>query len=306
MNLRTRFERFCFKHRDKGIPNLMLYIVIGNGIVGLLSLINGGSILYELLCFDKGKILQGEVWRLITYVFTQRGSTTLGLLLLYFFYILGRQGELSMGTLKFNMYYLTGVVLMDIFAMCFCPVFPVNYTTAAEYEYYITVASLYSSMSTYLHLTLILTFATMHPDAQFRILFIIPIKGWVLGLIDLLLQIVYVINLSVPVFYFPHNLFPLVALGNYFLFMGKDVLNLIPFRWRLRTKPSSQKTPSNGTIPFRPNVTPTKKQDYSHRCTVCGRTDLSNPELEFRYCSRCTGYHCYCEDHISNHTHIQE
>lgn len=306
MNLRTRFERFCFKHRDKGIPNLMLYIVIGNGIVGLLSLINGGSILYELLCFDKGKILQGEVWRLITYVFTQRGSTVLGLLLLYFFYILGRQVELSMGTLKFNLYYLTGVVLMDIFAMCFCPVFPVTYTTTAEYEYYLIVASLYSSMSTYLHLTLILTFATMHPDAQFRILFIIPIKGWVLGLIDLLLQIVYVINLSVPVFYFPHNLFPLAALGSYFLFMGKDVMNLIPFRKRSRTKPSQPKTPSNGTIPFRPNVTHSKKPDFNHRCTICGRTDLSNPELEFRYCSRCTGYHCYCEDHINNHTHIQE
>ena len=32
---------------------------------------------------------------------------------------------------------------------------------------------------------------------------------------------------------------------------------------------------------------------------------MTNPELEFRYCSKCKGYYCYCEDHINNHTHIQ-
>ena len=47
------------------------------------------------------------------------------------------------------------------------------------------------------------------------------------------------------------------------------------------------------------------KAPYTHKCTVCGRTDISDPELEFRYCSRCQGYHCYCQDHISNHSHIQ-
>ena len=47
------------------------------------------------------------------------------------------------------------------------------------------------------------------------------------------------------------------------------------------------------------------KAPYTHRCTVCGRTDVSNPELEFRYCSRCKGYYCYCQDHINNHVHIE-
>jgi len=69
-NLRRNFERFCYKHRNKGIPNLMLYICIGSAIVYLLSLINGGSILYEYLRFDKALILKGQVWRLVTYVFT--------------------------------------------------------------------------------------------------------------------------------------------------------------------------------------------------------------------------------------------
>ena len=306
MSLRTRFERFCYNNRDKGISNLMLYIAIGNAVVCLLGLINGGNLLYELLRFDKGMILQGQVWRLVTFVFTQRSGSVIELIFLYFFYLLGRHVEFSMGTFKFNLYYLSGVVLMAAFAMCFCPLVPETVTTQEQYNFLMSVVPEYNSMAMYLHLSLLLTYATTHPDSHFLIMFIIPIKGWVIGLIYLLLVVISVFNLSYPVFYFPHNLFPLVALGNYLLFMGKDVLNLIPLSWRIRRKPVTKKAASTGPIPFRPQQAAAKKPDYSHRCTVCGRTDVTNPELEFRYCSRCHGYHCYCQDHISNHIHIEE
>lgn len=306
MNLRNRFERFCYKNRDKGIVNLMLYIAIGNAIVGLLSLINGGDMLYNILAFDKAKILGGEVWRLFSYVFTQSSGDVLGLIFLYFFYLLGRRVEQCLGTFKFNLFYLSGVVLMDVFAMLFAPVLPSGAITEAQYEYLVNVLPLYSNMAMYLHLSLLLTFATLYPDSQFLIMFIIPIKGWVIGLIYLAIELISVFNLTFPVLYFPHNLFPLVALGNYLLFMGKGVLNLIPFSWRAKRKVAPKKATHTGTIPFRPQQTEARKPEYSHRCTVCGRTDVTDPELEFRYCSRCSGYHCYCEDHINNHTHITE
>lgn len=306
MNLRTRFERFCYNNRDKGIANLMLYIAIGNAIVGLLSLINGGSMLYQLLCFDKGKILKGQVWRLFSYVFTQSGGDVLGLIFLYFFYLLGRRVELCLGTFKFNLFYLSGVVLMDVFAMLFAPILPDGAITEAQYEFLINVVPLYSGMAMYLHLSLLLTFATLYPDSEFLIMFIIPIKGWVIGLIYLVIELISVFNLTFPVLYFPHNLFPLVALGNYLLFMGKDVLNLLPYSWRIKRKSATKKPASTGPIPFRPQQATANKPDYSHRCSVCGRTDVTDPDLEFRYCSRCSGYHCYCEDHINNHIHIEE
>ena len=41
------------------------------------------------------------------------------------------------------------------------------------------------------------------------------------------------------------------------------------------------------------------------RGVKCVYNDATNPELEFRYCSRCNGYHCYCDEHISNHTHVE-
>ena len=49
-----------------------------------------------------------------------------------------------------------------------------------------------------------------------------------------------------------------------------------------------------------------QQKPYTRRCEVCGRTDTDYPNLEFRYCSRCAGYHCFCMDHINNHRHFTE
>ena len=289
-NLRSRFDRFCFRNRHKGIPNLMLYMVIGSAIVNLMSMIDRSNTLYYALCFNRAAILQGQVWRLFTYAFTYNAGqlllTAIGLLC---YFSLGRAIENSWGTLKFNLFYLTGIVLMDIYGMLFGT--PVDVT--------------------YLNMSLFLAYATMYPNAQFLFLFIIPVRAWIFGLIDLGLTLVNVYQLTFPVNYFPHNLFPLVAIANYFLFFGKDVKNIIPLSWRINTgRLFSRKTKKTGSIPF-PSAgsyqatTASVKAPYTHRCTVCGRTDVTNPELEFRYCSRCDGYHCYCQDHINDHTHIQ-
>ena len=285
-NLRNHFERFCFQNRSKGIPNLMLYVVLGSALVYVMSMIDDSATLYYALRFDRGLILQGQVWRLFTYAFTYSAGnvliTAIGLLC---YFSLGRAMENAWGTLKFNLFYFTGVVLMDIYAMVF----------GGDADIY------------YLNLSLFLGYATLYPNAQFLFLYIIPVKAWIFALIDLVLIFIQVFSSS-----WPYNLFPLVALANYFLFFGKDVLNVVPRSWRINAsrlfkKKSAKKT---GTIPF-PSAgsyeatAARPPAPYTHRCTVCGRTDITNPELEFRYCSRCQGYYCYCEDHISNHTHIE-
>lgn len=302
-NLRNRFERFCFRNRDKGIPNLMLYITIGSALVYILSMFNGGAFLYNLLCFDKAAILKGQVWRLVTYVFTYNfgGNPLLALVFMYFFYNLSRHVEVMMGTFRFNLFYLSGVILMDIFALLFCPTANVIIgETIVPPEYFTYMV--YSNTALYLHLSIVLMFATLNPNAQFLILFIIPVKAWIMGLIDLLLVAISIFNASYPVLLFPHNLFPLIGLLNYLLFAGTDVLNLFPF---INVRPRKKAQKQNfGSIPFR-QTSRSAAKDYAHRCSVCGRTDVSHPELEFRYCSRCYGYHCYCEEHICNHTHIE-
>ena len=205
---------------------------------------------------------------------------------------------------KFNLFYLSGVVLMDLFAMIVCPTAPVvigNMLIPPE-----AFTAFYGSMAYYLHLSMVLAFSTMYPDSQFLIFFVIPVKAWVLALIDLILIVVDVFNMCYPTPLFPHCLFPLIGLLNYFLFFGPDMGNLLPLSWRvkLRRKRAPQPKVIHFNAPNKPDSGKTSIP-YTHRCTVCGRTDISHPELEFRYCSRCQGYHCYCEDHISNHTHIQ-
>ncbi len=305
-NLRHRFERFCFVNRNKGIPNLMLYIVLGSGLVYLLNGL-GLDTLYSLLCFDRDAILKGQVWRLVTYALTIRNNGIFfTLLLLYCYYSLGHAMEQAWGTLRFNLFYLSGILLMDIFAMAFGGIQVAG--TINGVEYLLDFSSYYSmGMIEYLNLSLLIAFATLYPDTHFLILFIIPVKAWILGALYLGITLYEVLTMSIPDFLFPHNLFPLVALANYFLFFGKDVANLLPMSWRLKLgRKNKSKSTHSGPIPFRPAEKNTEAPNYTHRCTVCGRTDVSNPELEFRYCSRCHGYHCYCIDHINDHSHVEE
>lgn len=285
-NIRKKFDLFCFKNRDKGIPNLMLYIVLGTAVVYIMSQMAGNYYLYNLLFFSREKILQGQIWRLITYPLTyDAGNLLLTAISLFCYYSLGRAMENVWGTLRFNLFYLTGIVMMDVYCMIFGG---------------------YASV-TYLNLSLFLSYATLYPDSHFLLFFIIPVKAWIFALIDLVIVLIDLITYP-----FPYNLFSVISLANYFLFFGKDVLNVIPMSWRanarrlLRKRPKQQKAK---VIPFdagsyeASHATP--KAPYTHRCTICGRTDVSNPELEFRYCSRCKGYYCYCQDHINNHSHIQ-
>ncbi len=287
-NLRKKFELFCFRNRNRGIPNLMLYIALGTGLVYLFSLSSNSLFLYDLLCFDRQRILQGQIWRLISYPLTYNaGSLLLTAISLLCYYSLGRAMENIWGTCRFTLYYLSGVVLMDVYCMLFGG----------------------QASVTYLNLSLFLGYATLYPSASFLLFFIIPVKAWVFALFDLLLVLSSL--LTDP---FPYNWFSVISLANYFLFFGKDVLNVIPMSWRVNARRLVRRK-KNGTqkkakvIPFDAGSyqasTATVKAPYTHRCTVCGRTDLTDPDLEFRYCSRCKGYYCYCQEHINNHSHIE-
>ena len=118
MNLRKRFDRFCFKHRDKGIPNLMLYVALGSALVYLFTMASKNGILYDVLCFDRALILQGQIWRLISYPLTYSGGSLLFTAIsLLCYYSLGRAIENVWGTFRFNLFYLSGILLMDVFAM---------------------------------------------------------------------------------------------------------------------------------------------------------------------------------------------
>ena len=289
-NLRRQFDIFCYKNRHRGVPNLMLYIVLGTAIVYIMSNIAGNATLYYLLRYDRDAILHGQVWRLITYPLTYMiSSPILMAVSLFCYYSIGRVMEQFWGTLKFNLFYLTGVVMMDVYCLIFGG----------------------TASVTYLNLSLFLSYATIFPDAQFLLFFIIPVKAWLFAIVDLVIVLVDLLTLP-----FPNSLFSVISLANYFLFFGKDVLRVIPMSWRVNFSRLLRKKPRKKAGDVKPIPFPSAgsyqatvakpKAPYTHRCVVCGRTDVSDPDLEFRYCSRCSGYHCYCQDHINNHTHVEE
>lgn len=272
----------------------MLYVSLGSALVYIMGMLDRTGLLYYWLCFDRGLILQGQVWRLFSYVLTYGYGNLNPLLLaisLLCYFSMGKALENVWGTLRFNLYYLTGILLQDIFCLIFNG----------------------PATVTYLNTSLFLAYATMYPDSHFLLFFIIPVKAWIFAVIDLAIVTIDIVSMTY-IGLFPYSLFPLVALANYFLFVGKDVVNILPVSWRVNARRLFRKKsagqPKTGTVPFptagsyRATVSQ-PEAPYTHKCTVCGRTNVTDPNLEFRYCSRCRGYHCYCMDHISNHTHVE-
>ena len=93
---------------------------------------------------------------------------------------------------------------------------------------------------------------------------------------------------------------PVVALLNFAVFIWPEVHYL-----RQRT----QYQASRKTVQFRQaqqRAQQAQQVPYHHKCAVCGRTDTDYPDLQFRYCSKCAGYHCFCQDHIFTHVHFTE
>ena len=302
-NLRRKIARFFYRNSGKGISNLMLYVAVGNLIVYFFSLIDPSNLLYNYLYFDRASILHGQVWRLFTYIFTEMAGSggmnlLLSLLLLFVYYSIGRQLEQYWGTFRFNCYYFCGVLMMDIAGML----------TGMQASSY------------YLNLSLFLAYATIAPEAKFLLFYIIPVKAKYLAWFDIFMTLWEVgsgllagfrasFMYSVPLVYFIACCFPLIALLNYILFFGSDIKNILPSFLRYRATKTQREYRKYQQRP-NPNwsqnyQSSTGEKPYRHKCTVCGRTDVTNPELEFRYCSRCSGYHCYCMDHINNHAHIQ-
>lgn len=278
-------DKFCLTHRRFGIPRLMLYIIIGTAAVYLIPLLVQSYAFLGLITFDPAAILRGEIWRLVTWVFIPTTSQILfEALLLYFYYFIGNTLEREWGTAKFTIYYLFGILINVIYGFA---------------VWLISGQSLPPSLdSSYLNLSMFFAFAVLFPEQRVLLFFIIPIKIKWLALLDAAYFLFQIASTAIAG-QFAYAFLPLVAILNFFLFCGDDLVNLIrPYRARNTRQ----------AINFRKAAKQVRHQEsrpYRHKCAVCGKTDAEYPNLEFRYCSRCNGYHCFCIDHINNHVHFQ-
>ena len=283
-SIETMLDRFCRKHPRFGIPNLMTIVALGTALVYLLNQFGRGVSLSAALALFPSLVLEGEIWRLVTFVFVPMSGGVLLLLELYFYWFIGSALEREWGTAKFSLFYLSGVVLNILF----------GFLALATGDKAVLVTM------RYVNLSLFFAFATLYPNLQVLLFFIIPIKVKWLAWVDAALFAWSVLS-SLLALDLAGAILPLVAILNYFLFFASDLRNTLGYaRRRVQHQTSRQ------TINFKKATRQAQQQKGSiHKCAVCGKTDTDYPDMEFRYCSKCNGYYCYCKDHINNHVHIE-
>lgn len=194
-NLERKLRRFA-------ISDLMKYIVFGQAAVYLLMLIwpTVGYQLYSAIMLSRSALLRGQIWRIVTFVFAPPNSSPLFIIFaLYFYYMIGTGLEARWGKVKFNLYYLIGMVAAVI--ACLITGYASN---------------------TYLNLSLFFAYAAMYPDVEVLLFMILPVKMKVLALIDAALYtwqfIVGGASTRVTI---------LLCLANVFLFLGGDIIGTI-------------------------------------------------------------------------------
>ncbi|TDT51357.1 rhomboid family intramembrane serine protease [Fonticella tunisiensis] len=249
------------------IRGLMKYIVGITAAVFALSYLDITGVIESKLLLIPSEVLKGEVWRLITFIFIPPTKDPIWVLFaLYFYYIIGTALENAWGSFRFNLYYLIGMI-GTILAM------------------FITEGI---GTATYINLSMFLAFAYMYPNYEILIFFILPVKvkylGWLYWLFILRTLITAPVSEKVAA---------VVSIINFFVFFGPDVLHGI----RNRSKVHYRRRKFKSQIP---------EIRLIHRCEVCGITSKDDPDMEFRYCSKCEGRRCYCMNHIKNHEHIKE
>ena len=267
-------DRFCYKHPNFGIPGLARYIAVGSGAAWVIGLIN--RVLYGYLSFNAQAVLHGQIWRLISFMFVPYDTSWLGIISILFYFWIGSTLEQYLGSGKFTVYVLVNMLLTIV---CGFLMYAFGYSV--------------SITASYVYLAMFFAFAVYFPDMQVLFMMIIPIKMKYLAALDAVLFLLAIVRNP-----FPLNLVPIVAILGFLLFCGAELFSRIPKRDSART------------INFRRESARIRREQrdqlYHHKCAVCGRTDTDYPDLQFRYCSRCAGYHCFCEDHINNHVHFTE
>ena len=271
MNLLNRLERKLGKY---AIPNLMYYVVILYAI-GMFVQMFAPMFYIQYLMLDASAILRGQIWRIITFmIWPPSSSLFFNLLAIYLYYNLGITLERVWGTFRFNVYFFMGIL---------------GHVLAALLIYLLT-GNVYLLTTDYLNFSLFFAFAATFPDMQFYLFFAIPIKAKWLAIFDgayflyglmfggMADRIAIIMSLLNFLIYF------LMTRGG--KYNPKEIRHKQQFHAQMR------------------EASQPPKQGWRHRCAVCGRTDADDPNLVFRYCSKCEGDYEYCQDHLYTHQHV--
>ena len=249
------------------IPNLTLYLVIGQ--VGVYLALMLGRLDPEWFVLIPQLVLAGQGWRLLTFLLAPPSASVIFIAFAWWiFYLMGNALEAYWGAFRYNLFLLLGYVLTVGLAFL-APAWPVR--------------------NGFLASSVFLAFAYLNPNFELAIFFILPVKIKWLALLTWIFFAYQFIVGGVAA-----RLQIIAAVGNFFIFFANDIwLGAKQHRRRMMGEATRLASVAAAGQP-------------RHRCRTCGKTDLSNPELDFRYCSKCAGDQCYCSEHIFNHVHVAQ
>lgn len=270
--MERRFGRYA-------IRNLTMYLLAGYAIGYLLSFTMPQLLTYFTL--EPAQILKGQVWRLLSWVIIPPNDNIIFVIfMMLLYYSLGNTLESYWGAFRYNVYIFSGILFTVIGA------FIVNGLIGGITGF----GSLYSTY--YINMSIFLACASIMPDYQLLLYGIIPIKMKWLAVLDVVLLAVDAVQGGLII-----RIVIIASLLNFiiFFFCNRNLRGHSPKQAARRKK-------------FQKQISRPQNQyagGAKHRCAVCGRTELDDPTLEFRYCSKCNGNYEYCQDHLFTHEHVK-
>ncbi|GFH89018.1 hypothetical protein IMSAGC002_00263 [Lachnospiraceae bacterium] len=283
----SNFEKKFGKY---AINNLSLTLIMCYAAGYLIEMVLPG--LFYFLTLNPYAIIHGQVWRLVTWILIPPDSSNLFfvLLMLYFYYSLGTSLERTWGTYRYNVYIFSGMlftIIGSFLMMGYCYlVRPADMVAYGPSVFFSAVSPLFSTY--YVNMSIFLAFAATFPEVQVLLMFIIPIKVKVLGIIYGVMLIANFIQGSA------YSRFAMAAsLFNFVVFWitSKNHIHMSPKQVKRRQEYRREVKRNTGVT--------------KHKCAICGRTELDSPDLEFRFCSKCNGNYEYCQEHLFTHQHVK-
>ena len=288
------------KFGGRGIENLTIYIIVSY-VLGYALMILNPSVL-SMLSLNVSKILQGQVWRLVTWViYPPTTSSTLWFVIaiLFFYYPISASLERTWGSFRFTVYILSGMIFTVISA------FILYFITGGVLDLLYN-GGLFSTY--YISLSIFLAYALTYPEMRVMLYFVIPIKMKWMAIVYALIVAYDIVRYVMAGAWF--MALPIVAsLLNFIIFflLTRNMKAYSPHEMKRKRDFRRQMGQSGmgGRTTNAGNGRSGQGQITRHKCAICGRTELDDPNLEFRFCSKCDGNYEYCQDHLFTHKHVK-
>jgi membrane associated rhomboid family serine protease len=225
-----------------GIPGLMRIVVALSALVFLL--VKQNPSFASMLELDPARIRHGELWRLVTYIFLPQTSSFLWIIFaLWFLWWIGEGLEHAWGPFRLTLYFFVGMMGTTIAAFFF----------GSDSSNRMLLASLFFA------------FARFYPDQVIYLFFILPVKiKWVAWVSAAFLLFGFVVGSNA------YRMALVAALANYLIFFGPEIIYEARHRGEVSARRKRYARSSRG------------ETEPLHKCAVCGATELSDPNLDFR------------------------